>query len=242
MTDVKTLLLTRPTAQSRALAIEIEAQYPGKTKCLISPLLRIEPSGRLPAITPFQTVIFTSTNGAQAFARESDARPKCICVGPRTAQTAKRLGFPTTSAEGTARELITLINTTLSPKNGPLLHIRGAHTTGDITDTLSAHGFNVQETVLYQQLPQPLNQQARGAFDAGEIDAVLLYSPRTAAIFTADLARHSEWDHRPFTSLCLSENIAKAVAKSHCGAILTAHAPSGSAMLTLIKRYLAIIK
>ena len=124
MTNVKTLLLTRPNAQSLALAQKIETEFPDMATCLISPLMAITPVGDLPEISKFQALLFTSINGVKAFVDlGGTTTSKCFCVGTRTKQAAQAAGLDAVSANGAAAELIVLVAKVLNPANGPLLHI-----------------------------------------------------------------------------------------------------------------------
>lgn len=238
MTDVETLLLTRPAAQSRALAIDIEDRFSGKATCLISPLLEIETTGTLPDLTKFQTIIFTSVNGIKAFVDLGAKHPHCICVGERTAKAARAHGFTALSADGAAAELIALAIDNLSPTAGPLLHVRGAHTAGDIATQLRNHGFTIEETVLYQQHALTLNQPAQHAFTSNEITAIPLYSPRSARLLLEQIIANPAWQRDRITALCISPNVSAELATSGFRTVKTASAPTGAAMLTLIGHFL----
>ena len=76
MADPRTLLLTRPRAQSQAFAEVLAARLPGRFRPVISPLLEIVP---LPApldLDGLQGLIFTSANGVEQFAART---PTATC-------------------------------------------------------------------------------------------------------------------------------------------------------------------
>jgi uroporphyrinogen-III synthase len=107
---------------------------------------------------PFAAVILSSETGAQAAASLKARLPDhAFCVGDRTAAAARLAGFAATSAQGDAAALLALI---LSDPPGPLLHLRGQDTRGDLARRLSARG-----------VPAPL------------------FSPRSAAILGAECVR-----------------------------------------------------
>ena len=112
---------------------------------------------------------FTSRNGVAAFARKSSVRLPAFCVGTATAATARALGFECKTATGTAAAL-----TEILPSKG-VLHVHGVH----VTRKLGQRGI-----ALYDQVALPLDANTRALLKAGEVDAVALFSPRSAVLFT----------------------------------------------------------
>lgn len=238
MTKVKTLLLTRPEAQSRALAKYIEDRFPKTVRCITSPLLAITPTGKLPNTSDFQALLFTSVNGVEAFITAGGAtnRP-CYCVGARTAQVARTAGLDAISADGSATELVALVSKN-NAADGPLLHVRGTHTAGDVAEKLAALGFDVRTAVLYHQDVCDLHSQATRALADGAVDAVTLYSPRTAQRFAEILQQNPDWPARNLTALCISENVAAEVDNLGLASVQVAQNPNRTEMLSLIDRFL----
>ncbi|MEE9453011.1 MAG: uroporphyrinogen-III synthase [Paracoccaceae bacterium] len=236
MTRTKTILLTRPKAQSLELANSLKATLPDAVKCLISPLMDIQPTGALPDVSSFQALLFTSMNGVETFIKMGGQTDlTCFCVGDRTAIAARALGLKARSAAGNVQSLISLICDTSDPNHGALLHIRGEHTTGDVIAKLTARGFAIREAVLYRQNPVPLTPQARAAFLSGEIDALPLFSPRTARLLAAELHENPTWPRAHITALCLSENITQELPE--LGAVKIAKTPSRDEMHRLIVQF-----
>ncbi|MHA1127795.1 MAG: uroporphyrinogen-III synthase [Alphaproteobacteria bacterium] len=240
MTRVKTLLLTRPYAQSRALADEIRGAFPDRAECLISPLLEIEFLDGLPDVSDFQALIFTSVNGVKAYAdRDGPKGMQCYCVGDKTAAAARSLGLIAKSANGDASSLVALVADTRDHRDGPLLHIRGEHTTGDIIAKLAALGFEAEDIVLYQQNLLPFTPETEAAFLSGEIQGLPLYSPRTARQLVHILRENPDWPRGNLTALCLSKNIAQQLEELGLGHITTARAPNHVEMVALLGRFLS---
>ncbi len=238
MTNVKTLLLTRPKAQSRALAQKIKAEFPDKATCLISPLMAITPTGDLPDTSKFQALLFTSVNGVQAFVELGGITSKCYCVGERTTRAAQATGMAAISANGAAAELVAQVAKELNPNDGPLLHVRGEHTAGDIAANLSALGFTVEQAVLYRQETCDLSGTAQQALARGEVQGLPLYSPLTARNFAQVLAKNPNWPTQNLTALCISQNVAAEVKDLELGRVEVATKPNGPAMLALIGQFL----
>ena len=95
----------------------------------------------------------------------SDIRPPAYCVGEAPAARARALGFEAKAAAGTADDLKGIL-----PKAG-VLHLHGRH----VRQVLGA-----RHLAIYDQAALPLSQEALGLLDAGEVNAVALFSPRSA--------------------------------------------------------------
>jgi uroporphyrinogen-III synthase len=179
-------LLTRPKVQSLRFEAELRQAFGPGFVITISPiiapvLLRAEcPKG------PFAAVIFTSQTGVQAckllMEQGFDLPDLAYCVGERTAQAAQELDFRTLSANGDAQALVALI--VASPPTGPLLHLRGAESRGAIAETLQNAGIETISTAIYRQDPQVLTPEAIILLGGQGPVVVLLFSPRSAALFS----------------------------------------------------------
>ncbi|MGO8866455.1 MAG: uroporphyrinogen-III synthase [Alphaproteobacteria bacterium] len=180
------VLITRPLEEAQALAALLAERG---IASLIDPLLEIRP---LPSVElsleGVQALIFTSANGVRAFAeRESRRTLPVFAVGARTAEVARAAGFTEVeSAQGALADLARLVRARLDPRRGALLHGAGAVVKGELAELLAADGFTIRRVVLYEAVPASALQPAtRAALAAGELDAVLFFSPRTAATFVS---------------------------------------------------------
>jgi uroporphyrinogen-III synthase len=172
------ILLTRPLAQSRRFAALLGRE------CLIAPLLA--PVFLAADLPGHAAVILTSETGAQAAARLV-APGLAFCVGDRTAEVARALGFQARSAAGDAEALIQSI--LAAPDPGPLLHLRGREARGEIAARLTALGRPTQEAIVYAQEPQPLTPAAIAALQGQGPVILPLFSPRSATLFAAEARR-----------------------------------------------------
>lgn len=220
---MKTLLLTRPEAQSRALVAALAARglRPG---VVVSPVLRIAP--RPVTLRPGAEVILTSQNAVAAL---PPGHGRAWCVGERTAAAAREAGFEAISADGDVEDLLALL---IGRAAAPLIHVRGAHAAGNLVPRLRAAGLRAEEVVAYDQVACPLNAAAR-ALLAGTGTVVLpLYSPRSAAIVGAD---DGPWRAR-IRAIAISA--ATAAAFSPPADMIVAKTPTGEAMEDEIQRAL----
>lgn len=231
------VLLTRPRADNEALAAELAAMG---VQCTSAPLLDIIfEDGPEIDTNGVQALLFTSANGVRAFAKRSNVRDlKTLAVGDATAREARALGFADVeSASGDVLALTLLAADQLETSGGPLLHAAGSRVAGDLKGKLEASGFKYRRDVLYSaQIPQTLPQNAVDAIVAGEVDGVLLYSPRTAATF-AKLALDAGLAEMlgGLSAYCLSPAVAGKVEALGWAAVVVAEKPEQAALLDLLK-------
>lgn len=231
------LLVTRPTADSTALLAQLKRMgHEGVS----APLLDIElfPGDELD-LNGVQAVLFTSANGARAFAGRSAERfLPALCVGDATAREAFALGFDTVkSAAGDVEALAQLVGTECQTDGGALLHPAGSKVAGDLAGRLEQQGYTYRREVLYQAIKaEDLPQIAQDALKAGSLDGVLLYSPRTGAAFArlvdkAGLAEHLG----SVTAYCLSPAVADEIQALNWQKIRTAEQPDQTSLLALLE-------
>lgn len=184
------LLLTRPLPDSQATAEKLHGL--GHT-ALIEPLLTLEwlDCGPL-EVDGVQAILLTSSNGARALARQSLSRDMPVyAVGKATAAEAAEAGFGNVrSADGDVYALARLVSMQCSADGGDLLHLSGEDTAGELAAPLARAGFGVRRAVLYRATAaRALSGPAEAALRDGELDGVMLFSPRTAATFLALIKR-----------------------------------------------------
>jgi uroporphyrinogen-III synthase len=179
------VLVTRPAREAARTARRLEAL--GHT-ALIEPLLRIVPSA--PIEIPSDTVALAATS-ANAFEAASSTPATSVlpvfCVGDRTAEAARLAGFQfIESADGDVAELTQLILRRLDPDAGPLLYLAGRERTGALEMNLIRLGFDAGVLETYRSdMIQTFSNDTLHALRDMSIDAVLLFSTRTAKAFSA---------------------------------------------------------
>ena len=157
------LLLTRPQPDSRRFA----AMLP-ELRAVISPILRIVTVDHDAAmLEAAEGLVFTS---GHAVASAGPGRGRlAICVGRRTAALAAEAGFTVQHGNGFAESLLPLIEA--APV--PLIHPHGRHL---------ARRLPVSGMVVYDQLAQPLNEQAVSLLQGAGPVLLPLLSPRSAQL------------------------------------------------------------
>lgn len=207
------VLITRPVEDAAPLAAELRDHG---IRPLIEPLLRVELLDGPPVPTDgVQAVLATSANGVRALAARLARRDlPLFAVGDATAAAARDAGFiRVESAGGDVESLAALVVRRLDPADGAVLHAAGTDVAGDLAGRLAERRFVCRRVVLYRAVAaERLTEAAARALAEGALDAVLLFSPRTAAAFArllgeADLVPAC----RRLTACCLSAAVARAV-------------------------------
>jgi uroporphyrinogen-III synthase len=206
------LLVTRPVDDAGPLAEKLQTLG---HEAVIVPLLAIAPKDavEIPAL-PYQALCTTSANGLLCKADLSTYfQLPFYAIGPQSAAAARQMGFTHVSDKGGNVEgLVQYICKHAKPEAGPLLYLSGAETTGDLEGKLKAHKFSVTRVVVYVAVPQAvadLAEQISGA------DGVLLYSPRSAKLWCAEVKEaKAETAASELVHYCLSANVAANLPKA----------------------------
>ncbi|MEO0486740.1 MAG: uroporphyrinogen-III synthase [Pseudomonadota bacterium] len=228
-----TCLITRPEPDGSRFAARLRDHTGLET--VLSPLMAVKTLPVSIQMDSFATVILTSPAAARCL--ETLGIPKkrhCLCVGDKTAQTARAAGYTAVSAGGTARELTTLL--TWDPGRAPYLYLRGADTTGDICATLTAQGLECVEVIVYKQEKQDFTAAATALLSGSRPVVLPLFSPRSARI-AAPLAAASAFVH----PVAISPAVAAAWPADAPRAATVAQAPTEDAVLEAIYR-LPVVK
>ncbi len=232
----QSFLLTRPAAQSIRLAQALRSRFGTDHQIVVAPLMApvfLHPV--LPDIA-FGALILTSETGAEAARRlsaEGCALPTfAYCVGDRTAVSAAAAGFVTLSAGGDASDLLTLIRQ--SAHRGPLLHLRGTDSRGDVAETLVLAGIETYQVAVYTQIAQPLPPAAAALLARSDPVIVPLFSPRSARLLVA-LGPFKA----PLYVAALSPAVASAAATLPPATMVTAAHPDAASLLDALDTLLA---
>ncbi len=175
------LLLTRPQeTDGRTAQAALNAGF----SAISAPLLRIEPlEWNLPADMP-EALLFTSAHAPGLVAARAPGllRLPVYAVGPNTARAAEDAGFAVAMAGETDGSEI--VRRAFEAGVRSLLHAGGETTAAYAVPD----GLSVARVAVYAARPvSGLDAETAARLKRGEIFAVLLFSPRTAAIFTQAL-------------------------------------------------------
>ena len=152
------ILLTRPQAQARHLADELMAQGVQPDQIIIDPILKIAPIEAHCDISAGTGLIITSANALSYLpAALRGSQLPCYCVGHSTSQAARALGLKAYHLADTAKALCEALPT--RSHKGPLLHLRGTHTTLDMAKHFRSTSLRVENLVVYEQIALPLQAE-----------------------------------------------------------------------------------
>ncbi len=230
------VLVTRPGDDGTVLAELLGARG---VESVVEPLLAIKQIEGPPlALDGVQAFLLTSANGVRALARRTDRRDIPVyAVGDATATTARGSGFTQVhSAAGNVETLAELVVELLKPKDGPLLHVAGSAVAGDLIGLVEAAGFKCTREILYEAVNErSLTSSTIAAIKENHIEAVTLYSPRSAEIFV-ELIRKARLVRscRNMLAICLSQAVADKIGELHWQDIHIAAEPNQDALLDLV--------
>jgi len=185
-----------------------------------------------------QAVLITSANGVRALAAATPIRAiPVFTVGDASAAEARRLGFSLVrSAGGDVATLARLVEDSLIPEDGALVQVAANVEAGDLSGRLSAVGFEVRKTRLYESrrvngLSGPLVECLKSA----RIDAAMFFSPRTARTFvTLAEAAGVSGDLRSVVAYALSPAVAEELRAADWRAVRVASRPEQDALLAVL--------
>jgi uroporphyrinogen-III synthase len=233
------LLVTRPEPDALKLRALLEDHDHEAT---VEPLLSVAfEDGETIDLDGVQALIATSRNGLRALkARQLLAQARKLplfAVGRGTAAEARGLGFETVvTGAGTAEQLIAHIVSVVDPAAGLLLHLAGNALATDLKGELELNGFRVIQPIVYRmRAATALSEDTVEQLAMGEIDGVILLSPRTATVYAALMRKHGlATIARALNHFCLSEAVAKGLQPLGAVPVEIAETPRLEEVLALI--------
>ena len=207
------LLVTRPAEDGEATAGLLREMG---HEAIVEPLLKIEYLD-CPAVSAegVQALVATSANGIRAFTAKGipdgfQSVPITV-IGEASSQAADDAGFTNITVGGgtlpaMARDIIARFNS----DNGKILYLTGRARSGDLAGILEQEKFSTLTLTLYEAVrATSFTAETLRLLQQGEIDGVLLFSARTAAIF-ADLLSQSgqAGSTKPIAAYCFSQQVA----------------------------------
>jgi uroporphyrinogen-III synthase len=204
------IVVTRPQTDGERTAAALEALG---HEVLVAPLMRIEPVAADLAGT-WSAIVITSANALQAVRTPADKTLPVFAVGDRSAEAARRAGFAeVSSANGDVNDLVRLIAARTVGAKTPLLYLAGEDRAGDLVAQLADRGIDAEMKVVYRTIAEAFPPVLAAALEAGDVDAVLHFSRRSAELFVEG-ARVSgvAGPAEDVRHLCLSAQVAEPLA------------------------------
>jgi uroporphyrinogen-III synthase len=242
------VLVTRPHPDGEATAKSLRAKG---FEVLLAPMLRFEP-------VPFHddedasygAVILTSANALRAIEPQLGGsrllKLPLFAVGEHTAAAARDAGFGEVIAAeggdaGALRELVlSSVKTKRLRKTATLLYLAGADLARDLAGELGEKGFTVITHTTYRMVPaSELPREVCDAFVAGEVEAILHYSRRSARAFL-DAARAGgvEISALALPQCCISASVAAILHDAGAPQVVAAASPDENALFEALARAL----
>jgi uroporphyrinogen-III synthase len=229
------ILITRPIEDAKPLADALEERG---IEVLIEPLLEIRHLADAEIdLDGVQALLFTSANGVRAFAALSPRRDvKVFTVGDGSADAARQAGFSNVeSAKGDVEALAALVVDRLKAGDGILFHAAGTVTAGDLKTRLEGLGYQVRRAQLYEaRIATTLSTETRANLTLGGVDAILMFSPRTAGTFAQLWRDAGSPSLGRIQALCLSAAVAREVGNLGWAGVEIADRPDLPSMLALV--------
>ena len=152
------------------------------------------------------------------------------CIGPGTADAARRANFRAIAwvGEGRRDRLIAAVCQTAEP---PVMWARGEISADDVIGELAAQGMTAHERVVYAaEETAGFSKGSQELLIRGWVDYALLTSPRIARLFVRHLlAIHAQTQH--MTMLCLSTAVAREVRQIPHKAVVIGPEPTLDSLL-----------
>jgi len=232
------LVVTRPQADSERTAAALRARG---HEVLVAPLMRVEPV-KAELSGTWGGVIITSANAAGAIAGHAGCKAliklPVFAVGRRSAEAARQAGFAdVTSAGGDVRDLVRLIAARRADTKAPLLYLAGEDRAADLVAELAVHGIAAEMAVVYRAATAPFPPELIAALAAGEVDAVLHFSKRSAENYLAGAALAGvAGPALGVRHICLSAQIAEPLMGAGANRIAIAPRPDEAALIASLER------
>lgn len=217
------LIITRPQETGALFAQKVREVCSHPVDVILSPGIQIVP---LDVATPIHAehFVFTSANGvAQADRLGLSKKARAWCVGRRTGDAAKALGFEVTVGGGDAAQLVQTLQD--AAPDGRIVHIAGKHVVGDVAAQLCGSGLNCIEVAAYDQAICRPTDELQTAM-SGVLPLVIpLFSARSGLMLTT-----MPWRSQTHI-IAISQNVAEAAADWGADVIKIARKPDEKAMI-----------
>lgn len=224
------VLVTRPPDQAARTA---ERLLTLGHQPALAPVLEIVPTGTPTPDGQFDLILATSAQAFAGLTSSSALRDiPLACVGEKTAEAGRVKGLSPTLVVQRAESLAERLIVETSP--GTALYLAGRERKPLLEERLRAAGWRLTIFESYNARPVAAwPPEIRAALDNGEIDAVLHYSPRSAALALALIGAASS---ARMSHFCLAPDIA-AVCRAAAPAemIFTASQPDEDSLMTLLR-------
>lgn len=224
--------VTRASPGAEATAARLEAMGLAPW---VDPLLQVRDLSPAVDLTGVAALAFTSVNGVTAFSRLHAGRGHAVfAVGDRTARAAREAGFSrVVSAQGDVAALAALIVDQAASLDGAVLHPAAQAPAGDLLAPLAAAGLSARRLAVYETLVRDPDPATLAGL--GDLEAVLLHSPRAARKLSEQLAHRSAPGLKAFClSAAVAEPLEALMQAGRLASVAFAPQPTETALLAML--------
>ncbi len=234
------VLVTRPLDEATRTAAKLTA---GGHQAVLSPVLEMTPTGAQWPSGVVDGVLATSTQAFELFSGTPDWPLPEACrltplyvVGERTRASARERGFEGRAfVAADAKDLAKAVVAALADAPpSRLVYLAGRDRKPDLEAALQTAGHAVDAIEVYAAQPaEALSDEAVSFLEAGEIDAVLHFSRRSAEIFL-ELAHEAGLDATQLSHVVISADAAHPLKAAGVSSLQIAEQPNEQGMLAAV--------
>lgn len=239
----KKILITRPQEKAERTAKDI-ASF-GMVG-MVAPVLDVRAMAfSMPDLSLYGGLLFTSARAVDIFAKSLPARSfgfslPVFTVGDQTAEAARKARFSDVrSASGDVTDLVDLVASQTG--DAPYLHVRGKHVSAPLHVLLGARGIQAEILTVYETcFVDAFTPEVITAICEGKVQAVMLYSARSAQAFEGLVMAHNLTDaFADIKVLSISEAVLGYVRSIPWGGQYVAKTPDKHSFYALLQRVCA---
>lgn len=193
------------------------------------------PDVEIPDLGNVSGLVFTSANGVRFFTLRSHNRQlSAWCVGPATADAARRAGFQNVlESAGDAADLAQFILQSSERTPVPLLHVANAAAKGNLKASLEAAGQPVLFCPLYKaEAASSLDQRVSKLLTERQSALLLIHSEKGARAF---LQLAGDWSLSCLTGIAISPTVSAVLTQAGLKKTHIAKAPNETELLNALQ-------
>ena len=215
------LLLTRPLGGNERFCLKIKHLL-YSCEILDNPIQKIDFLPSLSKVNKNSVLIFTSANGLRAAKKHNLINKKCFVDGASTKKIAVSFGYDVLGVSKDQENLLKLIKSKKPTES--MVHIRGKHTVGNLSDALKRSQFSCLDIIGYNQEPLKIKKQNLQKIHSGRPVILPIFSSRSAELLQSNL------DLTGFNVIAISEAVAKIVTGVELGELVISKKPDLKSM------------
>ena len=220
-------LLIRPLEGSQAMASFFEALG---ISTVVEPLLSYVPLDP-PSLQGIKTVVVSSGYALKTMPVVPTAL--LFCVGERTAEKAKNLGFLKVFWAEDAGALLAMLKGYSAEALGPIQYVCGRHKTVDFEAALGPLGYAIRTHESYHmKAREAFSQKTLSLLREGSIHGVCVFSKRTAHGLRELFDREKI---PPIRAFCLSEAVGDVLRRGGWHEVMASPSPTLNSFWTLFE-------